>query len=50
MEKVDIIASGYEWVCPACGELNKEIEWREVVTCRYCAETCEANLPEHATK
>ena len=35
-EKVDLIASGYEWTCPQCGEINKEIEITETVTCRYC--------------
>jgi len=36
MESVDLIASGYEWICPRCNELNREIETLEVVTCRNC--------------
>lgn len=47
-ETVDLIASGYEWVCPACDKLNKEIEAKQTVTCKDCHETFEANTPEHA--
>ena len=32
-EPVDMIASGYEWICPSCGKLNTEIEYMETVTC-----------------
>lgn len=24
-EKVDMVASGYEWVCPKCSSINREI-------------------------
>lgn len=34
MESVDLIASGYEWVCPHCDKLNREIEITQTVTCR----------------
>jgi len=26
MELVDLIASGYEWICPKCNAFNTEIE------------------------
>ena len=48
MEKVDLIASGYEWVCPACEHHNKEMEITNEVTCAACATTFEAGDAEHA--
>lgn len=30
---VDIIASGYEWICPECGRYQREIEGTETVIC-----------------
>lgn len=45
---VDIIASGYEWTCPNCEELNKEIEWTEKVICKKCKKEYNANEPDHA--
>ena len=45
---VDVIASGYEWVCPVCGELNKEIEYLENYTCGRCKKNVETSPPEHA--
>lgn len=50
MENVDIIASGYEWICPECGEYNTEIEITETVNCCYCDTIFDTNLPEHAYK
>lgn len=35
-DSVDLIASGYEWICPKCDTLNKEIETSERVTCSSC--------------
>jgi len=46
-EPVDLIASGYEWECPECEELNHEIECKEQVTCGSCGKVFEANSPEH---
>lgn len=48
---VDIIASGYEWICPVCDEHNKVIEYTELVTCRNhkCQLSFKTNPPEHAT-
>lgn len=48
MDTVDIISSGYEWICTACGILNREIECSETVTCSDCATQFETNPPEHA--
>jgi DNA-directed RNA polymerase subunit RPC12/RpoP len=48
MKNVDIIASGYEWVCPSCGRFNTEIEVKEIVQCPGCEEKFEINPPEHA--
>lgn len=48
METVDIIASGYEWVCPNCETLNDEIEVKEDVKCKRCGDYFVTNCPEHA--
>jgi len=45
---VDLIASGYEWECPECEELHREIEYREQVACCACGKVYETNPPEHA--
>ena len=47
-ETVYIIASGYEWTCPLCDLLNKEIEHKESVTCQVCKKTFDTDAPEHA--
>ncbi|MGB7537762.1 MAG: hypothetical protein WBM17_04415 [Anaerolineales bacterium] len=47
-DAVDLIAAGYEWVCPECDQLNRVIEWREKVVCAKCKRDFEANPPEHA--
>ena len=47
-QKVDIIASGYEWVCPICNILNKEIEYSAVVQCGDCEKKFNTYPPEHA--
>ena len=50
IEPVDIIASGYEWICPICGKINREIEYTEIVTCDRdkCRVSFKTNDPEHA--
>ena len=48
METVDIIASGYEWICPKCGWFNREIEITETVECADCERVFETNPAEHA--
>ena len=35
-DTVELIVSGYEWVCPSCKELKKEIEITEEVFCKDC--------------
>lgn len=44
---VDIIASGYEWICPICEKFNKEIDYSQFVTCSECNTDFETNPPEH---
>lgn len=48
MEAVDVIASGYEWTCPECENLNHVIEYTETVMCEICGKSFSANYPEHA--
>lgn len=51
MDSVDIIASGYEWICPECNTLNNEIEYpRGTVRCcnLQCKTDFECEPPEHA--
>ncbi len=47
-ESVDLIASGYEWICPKCDRFNRVIEHTEKVTCQGCLRTFDTNPPEHA--
>ena len=49
METIDLIASGYEWICPKCNAFNTEIEAREFVTCGECDQDFVTSPPEHAT-
>lgn len=53
METVDLIASGYEWVCPHCDgrgyhSIRHEIEVTPTVTCPACDITYEVRDFEHA--
>lgn len=48
LETVDVIASGYEWVCPGCNELVKQIEYKQELECPFCGKEFKAGLPEHA--
>ena len=47
-ESVDLIASGYEWICPKCDCHNDEIEVLESVTCRECEAVWPTSAPEGA--
>ena len=47
-EFVDVIASGYEWICPVCDYFNNEIEITKQVKCRGCKQTFKTNPAEHA--
>ena len=44
MQTVELIASGYEWECPECEFLNKEIEITLTVTCEHCQEKFEVDV------
>ena len=43
-EPVDLIASGYEWTCPECGDLIHEIEAKEQV--KHCERSYETAPPK----
>lgn len=43
-ETVDLIASGYEWICPDCTVCVQEIEATDTVTCPKCKRTFETVL------
>lgn len=47
-EMVDVIASGYEWICPKCEHFNTEIEYTEQVKCSMCERVFLTSPPEHA--
>jgi len=49
LDVVELIASGYEFVCPECDELNKVIEVTEIVTCLYCNTKYKVGEYYHAT-
>ena len=48
MDNVVLIASGYEWTCPECDELNHEIEIENQVSCKNCNVVFEVTECEHA--
>lgn len=45
---VELIASGYEWECPECKTLNKEIEAKTQGECKECGADFDTDPPEHA--
>lgn len=49
IEIVDVIASGYEWVCPKCEKLNEliSIPRNPLVQCK-CGYFSELDIAEHA--
>jgi DNA-directed RNA polymerase subunit RPC12/RpoP len=47
-EHTDCIASGYEFHCPKCGDLNKLYEYRESAFCTYCGSKVLLDDPHHA--
>lgn len=46
-EKVDLLASGYQWICPNCETLNHIIETEPNVTCAKCGAYFDTHPPEH---
>ena len=49
-EEVDMIASGYEWICPKCETFHQVIEIPKVeeATCKKCHEQFQIGEPFHA--
>ena len=45
---VNVIASGYEWICPHCEQYNKIAGLREDVTCSQCGRTFGVGVVEDA--
>jgi len=45
---VDLIAKGYEWICPACQEYNETIEAVYLVSCRKCEKQYTVSTVESA--
>ena len=48
LDSVDVIASGYEWMCPECNHFNTEAGIRDEVECEECHTHFETNGAEHA--
>jgi uncharacterized protein (DUF983 family) len=46
----DVIASGYEYICPYCEEFHEVPGYpkQSVVSCQECGEEFGLNIPEHA--
>ena len=36
LDSVDLIATGYEWICPTCNALNKVTEITRFLYCESC--------------
>jgi len=45
---VDLIASGYEWICPDCEHYQRIIAITETVTCEKCGEKFTVDEIHHA--
>lgn len=48
LDSVDLIASGYEWICPDCKGYNREIGVTLYVSCKKCNRTFEVDDHLHA--
>jgi len=48
VDEIELIASGYEWVCPGCDELNNEVEVLPEVVCRKCGRRYQVSDHNHA--
>ena len=49
-EEVNIIASGYEWICPNCDFYNEIMEITEIVCCEGCHYKYKSGEAQHAHK
>lgn len=47
-ERVNIIASGYEWTCPGCETNNTEISHAAIVRCEKCEKAYFTDNPDHS--
>jgi len=49
-EMVDVVACGYEWICPICDTYHRIISFPKnpVVVCDACETTVKLNSPKHA--
>ena len=47
---VDLIAKGYEWICPSCQEYNETIEAVYLVACHKCKKQYTVSTVESAYK
>lgn len=50
MGSVELIAAGYEWICPECQKHNTEIETLSRVQCNKCDVTFDVRDYHHALK
>lgn len=48
VQEIELIARGYEWICPTCEKYNTEIEITEYVTCEDCRATYSVQDHHHA--
>ena len=48
LEKIYLMAAGYEWECPNCAHLNREIEIMAKVACSNCSKDYEVMDADHA--
>nr|MBI3613944.1 hypothetical protein [Nitrospirota bacterium] len=49
LESVEIIASGYEWICPSCEQFHQTMETAEEVQCQRCHRRYTVTDIHHAT-
>jgi len=49
LDSVELIASGYEWVCPRCDQFHRIMETVEEVECQRCHWRYEVGDIHHAT-
>lgn len=47
-DPIYLIASGYEWTCPRCQRLHREIEITQQVACPHCRRAYPVAEADHA--